>query len=243
MIAIVSSSIRERNALGCLCSARRWPVIECDSVRALRRYLRRDVPRVVLTRDRLDDGYSDDVIELFRQPGTTFQTRLIVLIGAGATSSHEARQVALGADCVQRDPVKINVLAEYLARYRCVESPPASRPRPESFTFATATVFPLELRIEHCGRSTAIRPRELELIELLHDSRGQVITYETLYRQILGRRFAGETSNLRVLLNKSANAFAEIGIPLRTMIRVFPKTGYRYDEPAAADRGYAPSPG
>jgi DNA-binding winged helix-turn-helix (wHTH) protein len=159
-----------------------------------------------------------------------------VLIGAESSSRHEARQIALGADCVQRDPVRTDVLAEYLAHFQCAETP-APPPRPaESFRFAAATVFPLELRLAHGARTTSIAPRELELIELLHDQSGQVVTYEALYRQILGRRFTGETSNLRVLLGKVARSFSRIRLRVRSTISVIPKTGYRYDAPPGGSR-------
>src|SRR5207248_9281860 len=62
VIAIVSSHQRERAAFAALCESRAWPCTECDSVRSLKRLLLQTAPKVVLTRHRVVDGYSDDII-------------------------------------------------------------------------------------------------------------------------------------------------------------------------------------
>jgi len=236
VIAIVSNAPRERAAFAALCASRGWASTECDSLRALRKLLRRTRPRIVLTRHRLGDGYSDDVLVRLANAGGPGATRVIVLIGAGTPSSLEARQVALGADLVQHDPVRTEVLLEYLAKYRVAAqrqrvATPRAGPRP--FRFAGATVHPVDRQLRRKQATIRLTPREVDLVESLAQSAGEVVTYETLYSEILGRRFRGDTSNMRVLLGKLAASFRSVGLVLRASIEVIPKSGYRYRPPGS----------
>ena len=144
MITIISSSPAERSAFGALCESRGWPHLVCDSVRAFRAFLGHTEPSVVLMRNRLGDGYSDDVLAALKTAGLVPGTRTIVLIAAGTPAAHEARQVALGADCVHRDPARIDVLVEYLTRYRtngfAARANGGSRNASAAFHFAGDTI-------------------------------------------------------------------------------------------------------
>lgn len=232
MIAIVSSNPGECAAFAAVCDTRAWPHVTCDSVRAFRALLRHARPSAVLTRNRLNDGYSDDILAALRVAGLVPGTRTIVLIRAGTPSAHEARQVALGADCVYRDPARADVLAEYLQRYRAAgRSIRRSRSRPASaptFPFAGATVHPDDRTAERAGRVARLTPRELAFAELLAERQGEVTTYQVLYAELLGRRFAGDTSNMRVLLARLDHTLRRLGIRLRDWLEVIPKSGYRY---------------
>jgi DNA-binding response OmpR family regulator len=237
VIAIVSSNSRERTAFAALCESRAWPHVECDSLRALRKTLRGETPSVALVRHKLSDGYSDDVIAaLNHDTSRANHTKVLVLASAGTPAAQEARQLALGADCVLRDPVRTDVLLEYLARFQRRAEPrrKAARSRSTSFGFAGARLHPVERRIEYAGRRANLTPREVQLAELLAESTGTVVTYTALYSEILDRRFRGETSNLRVLLGKLDASLRSIGIVLRKHVEVIPKTGYRYSAPRRA---------
>ena len=117
MIVIISSSAHERVAFAALCESRRWACLECDSVHAVRKALQQFRPHVVLTRHQLNDGYSDDVVAILAAAALLPAVKIIVLLGPGASPAQVARQVALGADAVLRDPVRTEVLVEYLAKY------------------------------------------------------------------------------------------------------------------------------
>ncbi|MEO5958808.1 MAG: hypothetical protein ABIR80_06805 [Opitutaceae bacterium] len=239
MIAIVSSNTRERAAFAALCASRAWICGECESLRALKRLVKCNPPKVVLTRHRLDDGYSDDVIALLRATGALAGVKVIVLFGAGAPASLEARQIALGADCVQRDPVRADLVVEYVGKFLAQTKRSRSKNAREgrnSFRFAGAIVDPIERSLRHGVDDIHLTPREVELIELLREFQGLFVTYEVLYGEILGRRFRGETGNMRVLLGKLAASFRAVGLPLRQHIDVMPKTGYRYRERRTAAR-------
>jgi DNA-binding response OmpR family regulator len=249
VIAIVSPASQERSALAALCASRGWVTTECDSLRAFRKLLLHLAPRIVLTRRRLGDGYADDVMAALAAAAMSASTNVVVLIGPGTSSSIEARLVALGADCVQRDPVRSDVLAEYLAKY---QGTPHTRSQPppivlKPFSFADASVDPVERKLQRGTKVTHLTPHEVELVGLLLQSEGGVLTYDTLYSDILDRRFRGDTSNMRVLLGKLMASARAVGLPLRAWVQVVPKLGYRYRKlspplPAATKprRGRAP---
>jgi len=230
MIAVVSSHARERAAFAALCESRRWPSIDCDTVQAATRSIRRHQPKVILVRHKLDDGFSDDVIAT-AEAGGPGRMKIIVLMGAGTTATAEARQLALGADCVQRDPIRIEVLAEYLSKFLKSSRNAGSHARkttPSTVPFAGGIVDPLQRTLAYRAKSTALTPREVQLIELLVSTAEGMFTYDQLYTEILGRRFRGDTSNMRVLLRKLSTSAQSVGIALRQWIEVIPKTGYRY---------------
>jgi len=235
LIAIISSSPHERAAFAALCASRNWACVEGDSLRAVKRLLRDTRLRIVLTRHQLSDGYSDDVLAALGAAGLRPAAKVIVLLGPGATAAQEARQVSLGADSVHRDPVRSDVLAEYLAKYlaradsTAAKSSRAAARKP--FRFAGAALHPVERRLRHAGKVALLTPREVQLAELLHESRGEVVTYATLFHEILGSRFRGDTSNMRVLLGKLDASFRSLGLLFRKSIEVIPKTGYRYRPP------------
>ena len=106
MIAIISPHADERAHLAALCASRQLDNTVCDSLFALKALLRRVSPRVILTRQHLGDGQSEDVISALTSAGPLAPTHIVVLIQADAPAPIEARHIALGADLVQRDPVK-----------------------------------------------------------------------------------------------------------------------------------------
>jgi DNA-binding response OmpR family regulator len=231
MIAIVSSNARERNAFANLCEQRGWPCMESESVRAFRRGLPKIRASVVLARHRLTDGYSDDLLALVASQRHKPHTRFIILVAADTPIAEEARQIALGADCVQRDPVRSDVLLEYLLKY-LRESKPGRRltPATSGFVLAGATIDPLARTLRHRKKCVRLTPREVELAERLHEFKGQLASYSTLYSEILGRQFRGDTSNLRVLLGKLVKSFKSAGLNLRPSVEVIAKSGYRYSD-------------
>lgn len=234
MIAIVSPAPQERVALTALCASRGWVTTECDSLRAFKKLLQHLGPGIVVTRRRLGDGYADDVMAALATAGMSSSAKVVILIGADTPSSAEARLVALGADFVQRDPVRPDVLAEYLAKYQN-GLPPAGAGKPrivlKPFAFAGASVDPVERTLQRRNKTTHLTPHEVDLVELLLHSEGGVLTYDMLYSDILDRRFRGDTSNMRVLLGKLMASARTVGLPLRNWVQVVPKLGYRYRQP------------
>ena len=241
MIAIVSSSAAERLALAALCTGRGWPAVECASLRAVRRLLRTARPRVAIVRRELADGYADAVIAALSSSGAQPAAKIIVLLERGGASNHESRQLALGADNVLRDPVRADVLAEYVEKYlshvRRASGPELrTTVGQRSFRFAGATIFPAERELRLGRACVRITPREVQLAEQLADSPGEVITYATLFDDILGSRFRGDTGTMRVLLARLDASFHSAGLGLRHHVKVIPKAGYRYSPQGSAAR-------
>lgn len=234
MIAIISSVKSERTVLFALCESRRWSAIECDSVRAATRLLQRSPPKVLVVRHQLSDGFSDHVLGMIANAEPRGKIHCIVLIPAGTPATTEIRQIQLGADCVLRDPLRTGVLLAFLEKFKRAAPPSAGSPRlagTDTHTFAGGSLHGPSRTLTYRQRSRPITPREVELIEALTRTPGQVVRYETLYSEILGRPFRGDTSNMRVLLRKLTASAATLGLPVRDWVEVIAKTGYRYVEP------------
>ena len=234
MIFIVSSSAAETVLLTRLCEQRSWPCQACFSLSDFEKQVDKNNPRAVVVRQRLRDGYSDDILASLKRLNSPPRPHVIVLVAADCSIRQEARQVALGADCVLRDPVRMEVLLEYLAKYRTEIRGSPLRPNglPLTYDFAGAQVVPHEHRLVRLNQAIHLAPQEIELLRLLSHSIGKVVPYPVLYSEIFNQRFAGDTANSRVLLAKVSTSFRRLGIDLRTFIEVIPKSGYLYS-PAA----------
>lgn len=203
----------------------------CNSIRSFAGMVLREVPRLIIVRQRLEDGYSDDVLRIIAEFQVRLRTRVIVLLPANAAPASLVRQIELGADCVQRDPVRSDVLLAYVGRYlREVNGGGASEPgnQPRTTKFADATWRADERSLTLRSKKIVLTSREAMLVELLVRSKGEVVSYETLYSEIIGRSFDGDTSNMRVLLGRLGASLGAVGCSLRDWIEVLPKNGYRY---------------
>jgi len=230
VIVIVSSSASERAAFAAALAARGWSGCECRTVGEFSRLLRRSLPAVVVVRHQLQDGHSDAVMAACSGATKGREVKFIVILEADAPAREEARQVSLGADCVQRDPIRMPVVAEYLAKFLRADQrrSPASVTGQERDTarLANASLCRSKHTLAVRGREVALTPREFTLAELLADAQS-TLSYETLYNEVLGRPFRGDTTNMRVLLSKLNRTVAPLGLDLRRHVEVIPKLGYR----------------
>jgi DNA-binding response OmpR family regulator len=237
MILIVSGLRHESEALAALCQNRAWAHQICATVSQFARATEKSWPKVVMTRHRLPDGYSDEVVAHLSREAKGRVARAIVLAAADCSIKEEARQIALGADGVFRDPVRVEVLLELVARYRmAAASERNAEALSRSFEFAGTTVLPQERRLSRAGLNVLASTRVIELIEILHRASGQVVPYDSLYSDLFARRFTGDTANCRVLLAKADLVFRRLGVNLRKHIKVIPKSGYMYCADAAPAR-------
>jgi DNA-binding response OmpR family regulator len=182
---------------------------------------------VLLVRHQLEDGYADDVLAAL-STGSSTTTRVIVLLSAAAAASTEARLLELGADNVQRDPVRSDVVLAYIYKYIRFSSTDRSANRPSDIHFAGARLDPLQRTLRLDNLVVSLTPREVALVEFLAESADRVVTYDSLYSEVLGQRFRGDTSNMRVLLGKLGSSLRPLGLVLQHHVEVIPKTGYRY---------------
>lgn len=228
MLAIASHLPREAAALSNLCHHRGWSCQTCSTIGELMTTAEKSEPYVIVMRARLSDGYSDDLFEFLQRLPQSTRAHVVLLMPADAPAREEARQISLGADCVLRDPLRIEVLLAYLARFRQRNAVSSTPEKCLSYLIAGAEVFPNEHRLAANSLSTHVAPQEISLLRLFSRAEGKVIPYAKLYTELFGRRFDGETANCRVLLVKLAASFRRFGIDLRKFIQVIPKSGYLY---------------
>jgi DNA-binding response OmpR family regulator len=241
MIYIVTHAPREATLLTALCDQRSWPAQACTTLADFDKLAEGNPPSVVVIRQRVADGYSDDLFGWLKAGSFRQTPRVLVLVPANCSIQQEARQVAMGADVVMRDPLRLEVLLEYVARYRArSRHASTSRPLPLTYEFAGVRVVPHELRLEKSGKAVRVAPQVVALLRLLHHSIGKVAPYPALYCELFNQKFAGDTSNCRVLLAKATASFAPLRVDLRAHIKVIPKSGYLYTPfPGRAQTGKA----
>lgn len=237
MIAIISNVSGEAKLLQSLCDFRKWPCQVSETLEQFQTLCERATPKVLVMRHRLKEGYSDDIFAYLEATSFPPPARIIVLMSGDVPPHAEARQIALGADCVLRDPLRIEVLMEYLARFRRLGAQSASvkKPAPASYEIAGVTVLPQERKIAIGSRTFRVAPQEIALVRLFAHANQEVISYPTLYSELFGRRFDGVTTNCRVLLGKVTASFRRLGVDLRNHIEVIPKSGYRYRRGSAPE--------
>jgi DNA-binding response OmpR family regulator len=229
MIAILTESIREANLLAALFDQRSWPCQTCGTMSGFAKLAEKTSPRAIVIRHRLGDGYSDDVFAWLKSTGRLPRTRTIVLVSADCSIRQEARQVALGADCVLRDPLRIEVLLEYLAKYRAGKEPTISAEMPQQgYEFADTQIRPHEHHLVRANKTVQAAPQVIALLRLLYHGAGKVIPYPVMYSELFNQKFTGDTANCRVLLAKAVASFSHLDIDLRDYIKVIPKSGYLY---------------
>jgi DNA-binding response OmpR family regulator len=239
LILLASNLAREADALQALFTTRQWASHACRSVVDCRRVVSVSPPQVVILRHQLSDGYSDDVLNFLLEHIPQGSRRVIVLAPANFPTADECRQLSLGADHVFRDPVRVDVLLQLISkdlkRHREAHRPTGKTA--SCYQFAGVYVYPAEHRLVHGEREIHTTPKVIELVQLLHHNAGRLVPYTELYEVLFLRPFAGETANCRVLLARADSVFRQLGVNLRALIQVVPKSGYLYN----AERG-GPAP-
>lgn len=140
------------------------------------------------------DGY-----EVCRRIRATRSRVPVVFLSAKNEEIDVVVGLELGADDFVRKPFGRH---ELLARIRSAlrrsagtEAANAPRPR-ESFAMGPITVYPKELRAEREGEMIELTPREIAIMTLLHERRGEAVDRDTLLDRCWGMDYFPESRTL-----------------------------------------------
>ncbi len=140
------------------------------------------------------DGY-----EVCRRIRATRSRVPVVFLSAKNEEIDVVVGLELGADDFVRKPFGRH---ELLARIRCAlrrsagtETVTGPRPR-ESFAMGPLTIYPKELRAECKGEMIDLTPREVAILTLLHERRGEAVDRDTLLDRCWGMDYFPESRTL-----------------------------------------------
>ncbi|HVF83925.1 MAG TPA: winged helix-turn-helix domain-containing protein, partial [Sphingomicrobium sp.] len=101
------------------------------------------------------------------------------------------------------------------------------------FPLGLATVSPSARRVDGPGGGGAVEPRVMQILVVLAEAKGKVVTRDTLFRRCWGGVYVGEDSLNRAIAG--ARRIAEIAGAGSFAIETIPRTGYRLTSSAASD--------
>lgn len=140
------------------------------------------------------DGY-----EVCRRIRATRSRVPVVFLSAKNEEIDVVVGLELGADDFVRKPFGRH---ELLARIRSAlrrssgtDAATAPRPR-ESFAMGPLTIYPKELRAEREGEMIELTPREVAILSLLHERRGEAVDRDTLLDRCWGMDYFPESRTL-----------------------------------------------
>lgn len=137
------------------------------------------------------DGY-----EVCRRIRASDPTVPVLFLSAKSEEIDVVVGLQLGADDFIRKPFgKHELLARLHAALRRSRKPDATSP-PRSFALHDLTVFPLELRAARGQVNFDLTPREVSLLQTLHDLAGQVVTRDVLLDRCWGTSYFPESRTL-----------------------------------------------
>ena len=126
----------------------------------------------------------------------------------------------LGADDFVRKPFGRHELLARLrsALRRSAGTGAANAPRQrESFAMGPLTVYPKELRAERKGETIELTPRELAILTLLHERRGEAVDRDTLLDRCWGLDYFPESRTLDQHIAKLRKKLGDEGSYIKTL--------------------------
>lgn len=143
------------------------------------------------------DGY-----EVCRQIRAENKTVPVLFLSAKSEEIDVVVGLKLGADDFIRKPFGKH---ELLARIESVlrRSPArGAKGRGTSFTMGDLVVYPHELRAERQGKAIDLSPREVSILELLHERAGEVVRRDDLLNRCWGLDYFPESRTLDQHISK-----------------------------------------
>ncbi|MBL9159597.1 MAG: response regulator transcription factor [Verrucomicrobiales bacterium] len=140
------------------------------------------------------DGY-----EVCRRIRATRSRVPVVFLSAKNEEIDIVVGLELGADDFVRKPFGRHELLARIrsALRRSAGTEKTSDPRPrESFVMGPITIYPKELRAERAGETIELTPREVAILKLLHERRGEAVDRDTLLDRCWGMDYFPESRTL-----------------------------------------------
>lgn len=154
----------------------------------------------------------------------------VIFISAKSEEIDRVVGLELGADDFIMKPFGTR---EVIARIRavtrrCLHRPDAPASAADCFTLADLTVYPAELRARRGETVIELSLREIKILRLLHERRGQVLDRDTLFNHCWSRDYLPNSRTLDQHIVKLRKAI-EHDPRQPVIIQTVHGVGYRYD--------------
>ena len=193
-ILIVDDEPNIIGAVAPLLRARGYDVLSAMSGRAALETIDRDKPDLIV----LDLSLPDiDGVEVCRRVRQTLSVPILVL-SARAGERDKVSALDAGADDYVTKPFGAEeLLARIRATLRRVENPPSPS---EALVRGDLVIDRERFRVLRSGEEVRLTPKEFELLALLAQHAGRVLTHRTILKAIWGSHLVDQPEHLRVLV-------------------------------------------
>ena len=193
-ILIVDDEPNIIGAVAPLLRARGYDVLSAMSGRAALEAIDRDEPDLIV----LDLSLPDiDGVEVCRRVRQTLSVPILVL-SARAGERDKVSALDAGADDYVTKPFGAEeLLARIRATLRRVENPPSPS---EALVRGDLVIDRERFRVLRSGEEVRLTPKEFELLALLAQHAGRVLTHRTILKAIWGSHLVDQPEHLRVLV-------------------------------------------
>lgn len=174
------------------------------------------LPELILLDIMLPQEDGMDILRKIRNDNVTKSIPVIMLTAKGTEFDK-----VIGLDCGADDYVcKPFSPLELVARIKAVKRRANHAIKSDSSTYKINDVIVVDSqshRVEVDGEEISLTPKEFELMEILAENRGNVLSREELLRKIWGYNFDGETRTVDVHIRKLRQKLGEYSDYIQTV--------------------------
>lgn len=154
----------------------------------------------------------------------------IIFLSAKSEEIDRVVGLELGADDYIMKPFGTR---EVVARIRavtrrCLATQSTEGETPRIFKLGDLEVYPKELRARRYGEQIDLSPRDVSILELLYENRGEVVARDTLFDRCWGQRYLANSRTLDQHISK-LRKLIERDPQQPKIIRTVHGVGYRFD--------------